>query len=459
MMPRARARVLVVDDDTALGTVLCALLTQAGLGAQAVTSGDAALTLLQAQHFDLVLTDLEMPGVGGMELLEELRERFPGLPVVMLTAFGTVALAVEAMKRGAADFLEKPFEREQLVFVVTKALSTSRKEADAPPVGPASRELVAESAAMKEVLELVRRAATSAATVLIRGETGTGKDLVARELHAQSPRRAGPFVKVQCSGLPDALLESELFGYERGAFTGATARKPGRVELAQHGTLFLDEVGDIAPAMQVKLLRVLQDREYERLGGTQPLHADVRFLAATHRDLEAMVARGEFREDLYYRLNVIPIWLAPMRARPADVAPLARHFCRQFGEANGKPGMVLERGALSALAAHDWPGNVRQLQNFLERLVVLSEGPMLRAEDVERELGRAGSLGRGPATSEREVVPEIERASLETQRRLAEREAVREALERCRHNRTQAARILGVSRRTLYNKLQELELD
>jgi two-component system response regulator AtoC len=302
--------------------------------------------------------------------------------------------------------------------------------------------------------------------VLLRGESGTGKEVAARAIHAASPRSKGPFVKVHCAALPDNLLESELFGYEKGAFTGASTRKPGRVELAQGGTLFLDEIGDVTPAVQVKLLRLLQEREYERLGGVETLKADVRFVAATHRDLEGMIKAGTFREDLFYRLSVVPIWLPPLRDRKEDVAPLARRFCADFGAANGRPGIALAPEAIALLEAQSWPGNVRQLQNFVERLVVLSEGTTLDAELVRRELSRQSPFDAArspqsgsPAIHEPAAKPsDGAGALLDVRRREAEREALESALRKAAGNRTLAARILGVSRRTLYNKLEEHRL-
>jgi two-component system response regulator AtoC len=313
---------------------------------------------------------------------------------------------------------------------------------------------------MRELAQTITRVANGIATVLVRGESGSGKELVARRIHEESPRAGGPFVKVHCAALPDNLLESELFGYEKGAFTGATARKPGRVELAEGGTLFLDEIGDITPAVQVKLLRVLQDREFEPLGGTRTVKADVRFVAATHRDLQTLVAKGEFREDLFYRLNVVSLWVPPLRARPDDIEHLAVHFCQTVAASNGRGSIGLDVQALDLLKKHSWPGNVRELQNFVERLVVLSSGPRISAADVARELKRpAGPIGfalatsNSPAAKEESSVVELEAAVQK-----AERRALEKALKSANGNRAVAARLLGISVRSLYYKLEQHQL-
>ena len=310
---------------------------------------------------------------------------------------------------------------------------------------------------MQELGRALRLVANSVATVLVRGESGTGKELVARLVHELSPRRMGPFLKVHCAALPDQLLESELFGYERGAFTGATARKPGRVELAQGGTLFLDEIGDITPATQVKLLRVLQDRQFERLGGTETLKADVRFVTATHRNLESMVSDRTFREDLFYRLNVASLTVPPLRARREDIEPLALHFCDTVAAANSRARTMLDTDALALLRQQDWPGNVRQLQNFVERLVVMGKGPRISAEDVKRELGRAaGALGFAEAAG---LAPKLDldqsALELEVTLKKAERRALERAMKSAAGNKNVAARLLGISRRSLYYKLEE----
>ncbi|MFO0749409.1 MAG: sigma-54 dependent transcriptional regulator [Myxococcota bacterium] len=461
-----KRHILIVDDDAAVGTVLGALCRQKGFAARAVPSGAAALQALEAEPFDAAIVDLRMPGMSGLELLVQMSARWPETAVVMLTAHGSVEDAVRAMKLGAVEFMSKPFDRDELLFVLDRA---TRREEAAPPPAPAKRpgtaapaaevgEMLGTAPAMREVYELVRRAAASSATVLVRGESGTGKELVARAIHRESRRANMPFVKIHCAALPDNLLESELFGYEKGAFTGATARKPGRIELADGGTVFLDEIGDITPATQVKLLRVLQDKELERLGGTQTLKVDVRFVTATHRDLEALVRQGQFREDLFYRLNVVPIWLPPLRARTSDIDTLVRAFIAEAAVEHGRPDLALADDALAALRAHAWPGNVRQLRNVVERIAVLSPGPRIDARDVERELARdrvvhpapapEAPLGGGASPSAAAA------SSLEGHVDQAEIAAIKETLDRCGNNRTTAARLLGVSRRTLYNKLQ-----
>ena len=444
-MPAPVGSVLVVDDDAAVGTVVAGLLQQAGIESSWVASAAEALEQLSCRAVDAVVADLRMPDMDGMQLLQEVAARHPDVPVIMITAHGTVPLAVEAMRAGAADFVLKPFDRQELLYTVRKVLAAAPSAEKSAPL-PVAGALLGDSEAMRELARTLDRAARGDATVLLRGESGTGKELAARALHARSARKGGPFVKVQCAALPDTLLESELFGYEKGAFTGATSRKPGRVELARGGTLFLDEIGDVTLAVQVKLLRLLQDRAYERLGGTETVDADVRFAAATHRNLEEMVKAGQFRADLFYRLDVVPIWLPPLRSRPGDVEQLARHFCEAIAVAAGRTGVALEAAAVRRLSEHPWPGNVRQLQNFVERLIVLSDGPSLSLGDVERELSRDSLAGpRAPAAD----------LSLESRRQGAERDALQEALARARGNRSLAARLLGISRRTLYTKLAE----
>ncbi|WP_199242953.1 sigma-54 dependent transcriptional regulator [Vitiosangium sp. GDMCC 1.1324] len=463
-----KGSVLLVDDDPAVAKVLGALLGQAGLTVHTAAQGQEALALLGRKPIDVVVSDVRMPGMSGMELLTEVGRSWPDVPVILLTAHGTVPLAVEAMKAGAADFALKPFDREEILFSIRKALLRAQQQQEgARPLVKEASSFVGRSTAMAEVQALLERAATGTATVLLRGESGTGKELAAKAVHDASPRRTGPFVKLHCAALPDTLLESELFGYEKGAFTGAATRKPGRVELANGGTLFLDEIGDITPQVQVKLLRLLQEREFERLGGTQTLKVDVRFVAATHRNLEDMVHKSEFREDLFYRLNVVPVWLPPLRARPEDIEPLVLHFLDVHAKANGRPPFTLTPDGLAALRAQPWPGNVRQLQNFIERLVVLSDGTILTGDEVSREVARQpGIVPMAPAPAPASPSPSTpampaaggtnsEGRTLESQRKEMERQALVDALKRAGDNRTLAARLLGISRRTLYNKLEE----
>jgi len=458
-------RVLIVDADVALATVLATQLTQAGIETNRVGSGEEALAALGAfADYDLVLTDLRMSGMSGLDLLAETTRRFPELPVILLTAHGSVALAVESMRRGAVDFMLKPLDRDEVLFAVRKALLGSRHRRLVPTSATAAGPFVGGSSAMDQIRGLIDRVAPGAATVLLRGESGTGKGLAARAIHDRGPRRDKPFVTVQCAALPDNLIESELFGYEKGAFTGAACRKLGRVELAHGGTLFLDEIGDLSLVMQSKLLRLIQEKAFERLGGTEPLTADVRFVAATHQPLEEMVACGTFREDLYYRLNVVPIALPPLRARPDDIAPLVAHFCATAGPVNGKPRVVLTDEALRRLRREPWPGNVRQLQNCVERLILLSDSVEIGEQDVARALERVIEVTPRraevtPFVAGAEPPPSSEMIPLGARLRETERRALRKALDRAGGNRTRAAQMLGVSRRTLYNKLAEYGLE
>ncbi len=468
-MSIVHASVLVADADVDNTTTLSAVVSSAGIQLQSALDDKSTLLAMQKNPFDAVVVDLDLPTMGGLRMLERLTERWPDVPVVLAAVNPSVSIAVEAVKAGAADFLSKPFDADEFVFTINKVVTAAVQAGEEPPAstyqsGPS---IVGGSQVVAEALALVQRAASGNATVLIRGESGTGKELLAKRVHELSNRRAGPFVKVHSAALPDQLLESELFGYEKGAFTGANSRKPGRVELAQGGTLFLDEIGDISPATQVKLLRVLQEREFERLGGTETIKADVRFVAATHKNLEEMVGRGEFREDLYYRLNVIPIVAPPLRERRDDIAALVHHFCDTISRANEKPTAVIDAAGIRILEEYDWPGNVRQLQNFIERLIVLTDKPEIPPGVVRREVGRLRMMGasKPPPASGMQVGRQLGELSLgvsvmdldEAVRR-AERKALQKALDKANGNRTVAARILGVSRRTLYNKLAEHEL-
>jgi two-component system response regulator AtoC len=451
---------LIACADDGTSAMLEAMLFETGARGRRVQSGAEALTALEQGSYDVLIADASEIVGPVSKLPAALSQRGHDLPLIALVDGERPADGAAAVRAGAADFLRKPVERDEVAYVLAKALQSVQPDGEEPPrsrVFSPTVELIGRSQPMQDLERTLRRAADGIATVLVRGESGTGKELVARLVHEFSPRRAGPYVKVHCAALPDQLLESELFGYERGAFTGATARKPGRVELAEGGTLFLDEIGDISPATQVKLLRVLQDRRYERLGGTETLSADVRFVTATHRDLEALVREGKFREDLFYRLNVVALWVPPLRARKADIEALALHFCTSVATANGRRAPAFDADALSLLAGEAWPGNVRQLQNVVERLVVLGSGPRIAAADVTRELRQkpgalafAESSGFAPKVDLDQTALELEQAL-----RKAERRAIERAMNSAKGDKNLAARLLGISRRSLYYKLEE----
>lgn len=366
-------RILVVDDEAHIRRVLQVAFEKEKYRVSIAEDVDSALSVLAAESFDCVVTDVTMPGRNGYELLAEISDRFPSMPVIILTAFGTIPQAVKAMRGGAFEYLTKPVDLDSLKKVVKSAVEGTGTQRSSGKPGVKERvAFIAESSAMKEVYELVRQVADSRATVLITGESGVGKEVVAKSLHSLSSRGGHPFVAVSCAALPDTLLESELFGYEKGAFTGASGSKAGRFELASGGTLFLDEIGEIPLITQVKLLRVLQEREFERLGAEKPTRVDVRLIAATNRNLQKAVDEGTFRIDLLYRLQVVEIAIPPLRSRTEDIEPLARLFAKRYGAENGLPDLDLTPEALAALHAHSWPGNVRELENTIERAVVMT---------------------------------------------------------------------------------------
>ncbi|MGH7276939.1 MAG: sigma-54-dependent transcriptional regulator, partial [Candidatus Rokuibacteriota bacterium] len=386
------ATLLVADDDPGLRESLERTLTREGYRVVLASDGNAALERLQAGGIDLVLTDLKMPGLTGIEVLRAAKAIAPDVDVILLTAFGTVEEAVKAMKEGAYDFLTKPFQRAQVLRLIRQALE--RRELIQQNRALKQRlddilqqgAVIGSSPAFRRMMTLVEQVAESSATVLLQGESGTGKELVARAIHERSARRKGPFVAVNCAALPETLLESELFGYEKGAFTGAAGRKEGRFELADGGTLFLDEVSDLSPVTQPKILRVLQEGEFERLGGTKTLRVDVRIVTATNQELAQMVKEKRFREDLYYRLNVITIRVPPLRERYEDVRVLAQHFLRIYAAKNGRKLEGFSAEAIERLEAYAWPGNVRELENLVERSVVLARKDRIDAEDLPEEI-------------------------------------------------------------------------
>ncbi|MFO1076868.1 MAG: sigma-54 dependent transcriptional regulator [Planctomycetota bacterium] len=448
-----REHVLVADDETLSREYLEEAMRAIGCEVHAVADGEAAIRALRERAFDVVLTDLRMPKADGMAVLAAAKEADPDRPVVLVTAHGTMHVAVEALRRGADDILEKPVVLDELELAMARVTERRRllQENRFLRREAIGDEMIVASPAMAAVVELVDRVAASKATVLVRGESGTGKERVAALVHRRSDRGDGPFVKLNCAAIPEALLESELFGHEVGAFTGASKRRVGRFELASGGTLFLDEVGEMSAAMQSKLLRVLQEGEFERVGGTETVSVDVRIVAATNRDLAREVEAGRFRADLLYRLDVVPIALPSLRERQEEILPLARHFVRS--------GVAFDADAERELCAYHWPGNVRELQNIVQRTGLLCAGGVVTGADVRRWL-RPAAAGPAAAAVERTVVltPADPYATL-VGRPLAaiERELVRRTLQQCGGNRKRTADLLGISVRTLFNRLQEAE--
>ncbi len=447
------ATLVVADDDRAIRKIVRDRLTAAGHVVEVAEDGRAALALIERIEPDLVLLDLQMPEVDGFAVLDALSRQATLPLVIVITAHGSVEAAVRAMKAGAHDFLQKPFEAAHLEHVVGRALDTGRLRRDVRVLRgevETRHQLVAGSSPrMREVLELGNRAAPSDATVLLSGESGTGKEVLARAIHAASRRADGPFVAVNCAALNAELLESELFGHEKGAFTGALRTKPGRLELASGGTLFLDEIGELRPALQAKLLRVLQEREYERVGGTRTLQADVRVIAATNRDLDRAVAAGEFRQDLYYRLKVVALKLPPLRERVEDIRPLTAHFLSRFAREAGRALPGLDDLVITRLDEYAWPGNVRELANVLERAVVLGSGDVLTVDDLPEEL-------QTPPTPATPSAPPG--AGYHDAVAAAKRSILREALRAESGHQTRAARRLGLTQPYLARLMKNLNV-
>jgi two-component system response regulator HydG len=450
-----RGTILLVDDEQANLDSLERIFSREGYRVLLAASGQAAVDMLRAEPVDVVLTDLMMPGMSGQELLRAVRAVAPDAEVVLVTAYGTVEAAVAAMKDGAYDFLTKPLKRHAVLKSVAQALEKRRlvqenKQLRARLAG-AEQPIVGQSPALRATLDVIRQAAPSGATVLLLGESGTGKELFARALHEHSSRASGPFVPINCAAIPETILESELFGYERGAFTGAVQRKEGRIERAQGGTLLLDEVGELTPAVQVKLLRFLQEGEIEHLGGSGALKVDCRVVAATNVDLGARVREGKFREDLFYRLNVIQVTLPPLRDRVEDIPLLADHFVARYAAKNGKAIRGLTRAALGALEGYPWPGNVRELENAIERAVVLSRGAEIDVDDLPegvRSGGAARAAGLAGAVEGRTLTVPLGTTMEEIELRV-----IRETLRQTKGDKNLAAQLLGIAARTIYRKL------
>jgi len=470
------AKILVADDEQNLRRVLVALLKREGHEVVQAATGLEAIEMLA--DVDVVITDLRMPGADGMEVLRAASKNHAHVPVIMITAYGSVGQAVEAIKAGAFDYIEKPFEQDAIRTIVGKAIGQAVANRSAPRAalyaGGEVRGrygLVGHSSEMHNIFSIIERVADTPSTVLITGESGTGKELVAKALHEQSSRKSEPFIKINCAAIPKTLMESELFGYEKGAFTGATSSKPGRFELADGGTLFLDEIGEIPVEMQVKLLRAIQESEFERVGGIKTLKVDVRLITATNRDLEQEIQRGNFREDLYYRLNVVPLQIPPLRKRHGDVPLLVSHIIKKFNERLKKNISGIADDALAALEGHNWPGNIRELENVLERTILFCKGDRIERADLQLQLpavpepvaiSRTTSSGAMAPLNPEEIEDDEGSHSLkdivraETSR--VERELIVKALEETGGNVTQAARLLKISRKSLQMKMKELNL-
>jgi DNA-binding NtrC family response regulator len=446
-----KGRILIVDDDAAARNALGEILRDEGYAVELATDGFKALGKLEDFAPDVVVTDLNMPGLSGVELMAKVRERGPDCVVVVMTAHGAIDSAVEAMRKGAADYLQKPLNIDQLTLILTREIERRRLREEAGQLRKRLSErdrvqsIIGSSPAMQEVFGVLLQVAPSRATVLITGESGTGKERVAAAIHEHSPRKNGPFVKLHCAALAESLLESELFGHEKGSFTGAAGRREGRFEQADKGTLFLDEIGEISPSIQVKLLRFLQEHEFERVGGNQTVKVDVRVVAATNRNLLERVKQGLFREDLYYRLNVVSVEMPPLRARPSDIPLLGSFFLKKYAEENNKPIRGFTDEALERFAAYNWPGNVRELENAIERAVVVARGDQIRLEDLSPSIVPAGPSARG--------VPPIPGASMAE----VERYVIMRTLEYTGGTTSRAAEILGISIRKIQYRLHEYQ--
>lgn len=456
------ATILIVEDEAKMLRLLDLNLSEEGYTTRTAQDAETGLKILRQEKIDLVVTDLRLPGMDGLEFLQAVKGTDASIPVVVMTAYGTVETAVEAMKAGASDYVLKPFSLEEMKLIVSKELDVNRLREENRSLREALgqryefKNIVARSRGMQEVLATVERVAMTNSTVLLGGESGVGKDMIARAIHQHSRRASGPFVKINCTAIPENLLESELFGYEKGAFTGAVSSKPGKFELADKGTIFLDEIGDVPPSIQVKLLRVLQDREFERLGGTKTIKVDVRVVAATNQDLRAALEEGTFREDLYYRLNVVPLNLPPLRERREDIPYLIDHFVAHFARESGRPIQAVTPAAQKVLTEFHWPGNVRELENIIERAVALTGGEVIDLADIRLDLSPAKSAYMAGAATAVEGPGPFPPEGLTLEQ--FEDEIIKEALRRANSNKSQAARLLGISRNALRYRLAKMGL-
>jgi DNA-binding NtrC family response regulator len=448
-----RVKILVIDDDESLRRVLEYNLAQEGYAVLTAGSGEQGLDLLKKEGADLVVTDVRMAGMDGLQVLEGVRKVDPNIQVIILTAFGTIEMAVEAMRAGAFHYISKPFNRDELKLTIKKALQLKELERQNVALREEIRgrigldNIIAESAGMQRILEMVERVAPTETTVLILGESGTGKELIARAIHSNSPRAGGLFVAVNCAAIPENLLESELFGHVKGAFTGAIRDRVGKFEAAEGGTIFLDEIGEMRPDLQVKILRVLEERSLERVGDNKPIRVDVRVLAATNKDLTKAIQAGEFREDLYYRLNVVPLQIPALCERREDIRPLAQHFLRRQGAA---PRLTITPEAFRALENYDWPGNVRELENALERAMIFHGGDVIDLADLPETI-------RAPRAREAAALPvSLPEAGLSLEE--VEKELILRALQKHDWNQSRAARYLGITRHTLLYRVEKYNI-
>jgi len=456
-MSKSSYTILVVDDEPSVQSLLNSILKKEGYQVITAGNGREALSCFHKHSPDLILLDVRMPLLDGIETFTRIREESKDALIIMMTAYGTIETAVQAMKMGAFDYLVKPFNIEEIKVVIKKALEIHSISTELSALRREVSEkyslgnIIFNSSCMREVISLADVVSKSEATILLRGESGTGKDLIARYIHANSPRAQGPFIKIHCGALPETLVESELFGYEKGAFTGAAARKQGKIELAKGGTLFLDEIGEISPGVQVKLLRLLQDREFERLGGNETLKTDARIIAATNKNLEEAMALKEFREDLFYRLNVIPIQLPPLRERKEDLPLLVEFFVGHFCKELGRPVMTVSEDTMSILKSYDWPGNVRELENAIERAVILTSGSQITPQVLPQSINKYKNTSAEifSSTGERplkDVMVDIEK------------QIIKKVLQETGGNRSKTAKRLGISRRALQYKLVDYQL-
>jgi len=452
-------RIMVIDDEPLMRITVQDALVAEGYKVSSADTGEKGLTLLRETQADILITDLRLPDLDGIQVLKEVKMISPEIQVIMMTAYGSIDSAVTAMKEGASDYLTKPFAMDELLLIIKRILRMKRLEEENIFLRKKVEEryglegLVGKSPQMLKIYELIETVAQTDTTVLIHGESGTGKEVAANAIHLRSPRKNGPFVKVNCAALPETLLESELFGHERGAFTGATKQRKGRFEMANGGTLFLDEIGDISLAVQVKLLRVLQERQFERVGGNETLSVNVRMICATQRDLKEEIRKGSFREDLYYRLNVVPLPLPSLRERREDILLLADHFINKFSRKMGKEITGLSGEAKNILLKYAFPGNIRELENMLERAVALIKGEIIEAYDLPEEVC-------GQASSIRDICKRIRGTKpLASATSVFEKEYIQSVLEKTKGKKGQAAELLGISRKTLWEKIKELEIE